>query len=244
MAKREKCKNYSEFEKTLLLDIVKEYQHLVENKCTDAVSAKSKNDTWEEISYKFNASSTSGPRTAEQIKNSYRNLKQKVKKEIAASNKENYLCLKEQKANDKKELYKTGGGVFTPQLSNVGARVLAMVENQIKPLPNPYDDNVSYHDVKSIEQEQPGTSKDIFIVDAPQEVQTSFSVNTKKPQKRKFKKRVVQETTAEQLKKTYFKKKNALANYQLWAAKREHNIDMKIKNLKLRYWQNKVNSNN
>jgi hypothetical protein len=46
---------------------------------------------------------------------------------------------------DFRKIYQTGGGQYKTQLSEVGARVLAMVEEQAKPLPNIYDDDNIYH---------------------------------------------------------------------------------------------------
>lgn len=77
-----RSKNFSEFEKTLLFDILQTYQHIIENKKTDSVNMKIKSDTWEVISKKFNSSCQGGDRTAKQLHALYDCMKKKARKNM------------------------------------------------------------------------------------------------------------------------------------------------------------------
>lgn len=56
--KRKRSPNYSPDEKLLLINICNKYKHIIENKKTDTVSWKHKEDAWLKISLDFNANST------------------------------------------------------------------------------------------------------------------------------------------------------------------------------------------
>lgn len=43
---------------------------------------------------------------------------------------------------------KTGGGSYTPALTQAGALVLEIIADQVTPLMNPYDDGAQYHGIK------------------------------------------------------------------------------------------------
>ena len=52
---------------------------------------------------------------------------------------------------DRRELNRTGGGNYKPQLYETGAQILAIIEDQVQPLPNFFDDAANYfHDGNSI----------------------------------------------------------------------------------------------
>ncbi|XP_064212394.1 myb/SANT-like DNA-binding domain-containing protein 3 [Tribolium castaneum] len=152
---RERTKNFTEREKEIALDIINRYQNKIENKETDGVSQKERKDAWEKVAEEFNSASSTAPRTGKQMKVLWSNLRRTAKKNIAKENKKRYLDetnelgniaeLKRKKNEDKKNISKTGGGTFESQLTDVGARVLAMVEPQARPLPNLFDDDNIYH---------------------------------------------------------------------------------------------------
>lgn len=77
-----RSRNFSEYEKTLLFDIVQSFQHIVENKKTDAVNLKIKNDTWGIITTKFNANCQGGERTSKQLHALYDGMKKKARKNM------------------------------------------------------------------------------------------------------------------------------------------------------------------
>ncbi|RVE41957.1 hypothetical protein evm_013397 [Chilo suppressalis] len=55
---------------------------------------------------------------------------------------------KKGKADDKKAIMATGGGTFKPQLSEVGAQMLALMGDQLKPLSNNCD-KLNYHETEA-----------------------------------------------------------------------------------------------
>lgn len=83
MEKRDRSSNFTENDKELLLSIVPEYFSAIENKKTDGATVKEKNKAWEAVAEMFNAASTNDHRTWQQLKNSYNNIKRKLKKENA-----------------------------------------------------------------------------------------------------------------------------------------------------------------
>lgn len=68
-------------EKNLLLEVVGNYKHIIENKKTDKINTQTKNECWENIQLDFNAQSMSSYRAASQLKNLYEHLKKVAKKE-------------------------------------------------------------------------------------------------------------------------------------------------------------------
>lgn len=81
--KREKGKNWSANDKTLLIDIVHEFRSVIENNATNSKSNQAKNLAWEQIGNKFNLTSEV-QRSVESLQSTYRNLKTLAKKENAA----------------------------------------------------------------------------------------------------------------------------------------------------------------
>ena len=75
--KCEREKNYTEQEKESLIEIVKEYHNIVENKQTDGTSVKLKNEAWEAIAARYNATSHTGIRSASQLRLLYECIKKK-----------------------------------------------------------------------------------------------------------------------------------------------------------------------
>lgn len=74
-------KNFTEFEKQLLIDICSNYKNIIENKKTDGTSVKEKTKAWEEIRDIYSASSETGPRNIKQLHALYDTLKKKVRKD-------------------------------------------------------------------------------------------------------------------------------------------------------------------
>ena len=82
MDARKESKRYifTQNEKLLLLAIVSDYKHIIENKNTNSVTCKQKEDAWLDVTAKFNGSSTDGiVRTIVQLKNLYQNQKRDSK---------------------------------------------------------------------------------------------------------------------------------------------------------------------
>ncbi|KAI4463168.1 hypothetical protein MML48_4g00008079 [Holotrichia oblita] len=103
-AKRQRASNFTADERVALLNIVKNYKHILENKKTDAITWREKEGIWLRIEKEFNATSPACiNRSQEQLRKCYENQKKIVRK-IAANNRLN-LC-------------KTGGGPSSCNDSN------------------------------------------------------------------------------------------------------------------------------
>lgn len=95
-SKRERTVNFTSDEKLLLINIVAKYKDIVENKKTDAVGIREKKIAWEKITEDFNSSGLYCPRSCDSLKRLYENKKKQLRREAG---------------EDKRELYKTGGGL-------------------------------------------------------------------------------------------------------------------------------------
>lgn len=62
------------------------FGNIIENKKTNAVTSDRKKKAWEEIREEFNSISQNGPRTVDQLKMLYKNLKANTRKMVAEEN--------------------------------------------------------------------------------------------------------------------------------------------------------------
>ena len=85
--------NFTEAEKSLLIDLVSEKKHIIENKQTNSDTIFIKEKWWDEISNKFNSASSYSFRTSKSLKSCWENIKKRTRKHFA---------------EERKELYKTG----------------------------------------------------------------------------------------------------------------------------------------
>lgn len=69
------------FERGVLLQLVKQKEHIIENKRTDAVTVAQKKRGWTEISREFCSTANTTPRSGRQLKKCWLNLKQRARKE-------------------------------------------------------------------------------------------------------------------------------------------------------------------
>lgn len=69
-------KTFSPREKILLVNLINSYKHIVENKQTDCVSLRKKNEAWEKVCGLYNAHDVT-KRTTKQLKKLWDNIKQK-----------------------------------------------------------------------------------------------------------------------------------------------------------------------
>ncbi|CAK1590531.1 unnamed protein product [Parnassius mnemosyne] len=147
--KRRGC-NYTVSEKDTLLELIKKYQHIIENKETNAHIILKKRQAWDCVCKEYNAVAVKSVRTWQQLRHLYENLKQRSKKNVAKENRLQYnekTKEAQKKASiDKKEITSTGGGSYTSVLTQQDAQILAMVAPQVQPLQNPFDDAAFYFD--------------------------------------------------------------------------------------------------
>lgn len=78
----ERSPNFNAVEKSVLVDLVEIHKDIIENKRTDAVYAKKKEEEWAKIAEEFNAQSAI-LRNAKQLKTCYENIKYRARKHIA-----------------------------------------------------------------------------------------------------------------------------------------------------------------
>lgn len=136
--KKARAKNLTPTDIELLSKLVYKYKHVVENKKTDGVTVKQKFEAWKKISEEFCASASS-PRTAEQLRNFYKNTKSNLKKELAT---------------ERADIFRTGGdSAQTHKIKN--NPLLQIVQREITPLSNVYDSSSTYFN----DEPQPSTSQ-------------------------------------------------------------------------------------
>ncbi|XP_069684686.1 myb/SANT-like DNA-binding domain-containing protein 3 [Periplaneta americana] len=133
--KRKRSANFSQFENDILIDIITKYKQVIENKKTDGISIKEKDETWKKVEADFNSIAGVTLRNHENLKTYYENVKRKTRKMYA---------------EEKVQLYKTGGGSFKPSSSGSMEKVMALIEPTINPLPNQHDSDAPYQDVTQV----------------------------------------------------------------------------------------------
>ncbi|KAH7936398.1 hypothetical protein HPB52_023103 [Rhipicephalus sanguineus] len=117
--------NFTDEERGVLTDLVNKYREVLENKRIDAVSLQRKQRTWDQLATEFNSRQNVHPRTAKQLKKCWDNFKEKWRRA---------------KADDTREVFKTGGG--TPAESSMNQelqRVGSVASHMATRLTNPFD---------------------------------------------------------------------------------------------------------
>ncbi|KAI4466137.1 hypothetical protein MML48_3g00005953 [Holotrichia oblita] len=122
--------HFTEAEKDAIINISIKYRNIIENKRTDGISNKQKNIAWENIAKEYNALGINVIRTSKQLRTFYDNLKKKLKRRCA---------------DEKVELYKTGGGTMkVPPIVPAEEKLLDSLKETFHPMPNAYDSSSSY----------------------------------------------------------------------------------------------------
>ncbi|KAJ8969913.1 hypothetical protein NQ314_001530, partial [Rhamnusium bicolor] len=93
------------------------------------ISYSQKNEAWDEITLKYNSSCQTGPRNAKQLHALYDGIKKKARKNLH---------------DDKKNLFKTGGGTFTPQSDELDLKIATILKPQYQALTNCFDSSATY----------------------------------------------------------------------------------------------------
>lgn len=83
MDKRKRNINFSVEEEELLVELVKKYKSVIENKKTDAVMWKEKEECWFKIVEEFNSQGLLVVRSLTQLQLKYKNMKKVVRKKSA-----------------------------------------------------------------------------------------------------------------------------------------------------------------
>ncbi|CAH1109753.1 unnamed protein product [Psylliodes chrysocephalus] len=124
-------------EKSLLIQLVEKYKNIIENKKSDAISWKDKDEAWVKISQQFNANCPENiHRKKESLKKTYENLKKNIRKDVA---------------DEKIQIKKTGGGaVKIPLRDPTFERTLALINPKtVLGLSNTFDGDRDVHDIEN-----------------------------------------------------------------------------------------------
>ncbi|GBP98553.1 hypothetical protein EVAR_32004_1 [Eumeta japonica] len=131
-----RSKNFTEREKSLLIEVAKEFVCIIDNKKTDGTSVEAKKRAWAALTNKYNAVSETGCRTEKQLHALYDNLKKKARKNMS---------------DDKSEMYKTGGGTFCLKTTAIDEKIVALLTPQFKPLVNEFDSSAPYYNLDMLD---------------------------------------------------------------------------------------------
>lgn len=122
--KRKRNANFTADEEQILVSLVKKYQHILENKKSDAITNSEKMKTWETIAQEY--SSLMGcSKTSITLRTKYNNMKKNVKKKFAEE--KNYLRC-------------TGGGpAIKIDISNTDNTIKEMLGDTVTGFVSKYD---------------------------------------------------------------------------------------------------------
>jgi hypothetical protein len=123
-----RASNYNEFEKNLLMEIVKDYP-IVFSKQRDGQCLKQKDQAWVAITKKYNENAEVLHRSADSLKLCVTNLTAKAKKDDC---------------NRRKDLFKTGGGPPPAELSSSSAMVVDLMPQVFSSLDVEDDDHITH----------------------------------------------------------------------------------------------------
>ncbi|XP_066581996.1 myb/SANT-like DNA-binding domain-containing protein 4 [Prorops nasuta] len=122
--KKERSSNFTTNELVMLLDIIKNFKHIVECKKTDTVTWKEKDDAWEKITELLNANGET-ERSKKSVLSKYNDMKKNLKKKLAAN---------------KAETFKTDGGIPIILPLTLPEEILySILPMSIEGLPTPFD---------------------------------------------------------------------------------------------------------
>ncbi|XP_058979798.1 uncharacterized protein LOC131802975 [Musca domestica] len=120
---RKRAKNFLKEEEMLLVNLVDDHKHIIENKKSDSVVWKQKEAVWKKIEDDL-AASMGLRRPWKALRDKYEVIKRKSKIELA---------------EQKLETYRTGGGMVTCKVSTVSKKIASMLGDSATGLENTYD---------------------------------------------------------------------------------------------------------
>lgn len=132
-SEKKRSENFSQIEKQFIIDFIKEHP-IIEKKEASVNILKQKNECWKELCRGVNAE-FERMRSVDQLKVLWKRMKVETKKAVA---------------NNKREAYKTGGGVNEArELTADEEEVAAIIATELEPLPNAYDGDRSRNDLET-----------------------------------------------------------------------------------------------
>ncbi|CAG9773628.1 unnamed protein product [Ceutorhynchus assimilis] len=124
---KKRAPNFSPREKNMLLNTVFAFKGVIENKKTDSVTWRQKDDAWDQIASLFNSQTPENHhRTKDSLRKLYENIKKNVRKDVAF---------------EKREHIKTGGGPGDEPIWDATTELALSIMNHktVNGLPNQYD---------------------------------------------------------------------------------------------------------
>ncbi|XP_067005685.2 myb/SANT-like DNA-binding domain-containing protein 3 [Anabrus simplex] len=138
----------------LELQVVTKYKNTIENKKTDAVSTKEKENAWNALATDFNSHANLARRDWKTLQLCYKNVKRRTKKSAA---------------DDKVSIHKTGGGPFVqPTVDEAGRKLVAALKPQLLPLACESNCDANFHqevifDVRECDVEDPALAMETAV---------------------------------------------------------------------------------
>ncbi|KAJ4434365.1 hypothetical protein ANN_22924 [Periplaneta americana] len=111
-----RAKNFTTFERNLLVDLVLERKDILESKKTDGTTIAERKRSWEDLCNVFNTSSQTGIRTAKQLKE----LNFVMKKNARKHNNEDRVGII--------GFLQTGGGIHDPKSDTIDAKIVSSLK--------------------------------------------------------------------------------------------------------------------
>ncbi|XP_015609107.1 myb/SANT-like DNA-binding domain-containing protein 3 [Cephus cinctus] len=146
--RKKRTSNFTEVEKIMLVDLINEKKHVIENKVTNSATIKEKEKCWEEITNKFNSASTFTYRDTQVLRNCWDNIKKRKRKYFA---------------DGRKEVLKTGGGQYHFEDNSLASKTREIIRSSVDGMFNDVDsDCIS----SAIDKENMSPSEDISFREA------------------------------------------------------------------------------
>ena len=124
---KQRGQNFSSLDNEIFLEIVKPYVSIIETKKNDQSTLEKRRRAWSNILLEFNSTSSS-IRSLNQVKDLYKRLKIKAKKEVSQYN---------------KTKRGTGGGPKGKSSCKTSKLFQELIPSHFQPLDNPYDDDAT-----------------------------------------------------------------------------------------------------
>lgn len=121
--------NFDAREVSLLLSLVDDNKNVIENKATDGITSREKNEAWVSLAKTFNCASQGNERDVKQLRSKWTNSK----KDARAYN-----------AKQKKQKYITGGGKRMFQLNDTLEKIVSIIGPSATGYENPYDNDSEF----------------------------------------------------------------------------------------------------
>ncbi|KAF0747691.1 fibrinogen silencer-binding protein-like [Aphis craccivora] len=166
--KRKRNVNFNKREEEFLVELVRKYQQVIENKKTDSIMWKDKEACWVKLTAEFNSLGLLVPRTVAQLQLKYKNLKKVVRKKSATIRLEGIM---------------TGGGKNQAEpLDDVEQKVKDIIRLSVDGLPSVFDsdadfgDNNDMIDAETFEDNEVDFEDNCYVTVMPGDIEEPIAV--------------------------------------------------------------------